>query len=148
MWDGDGVHDLGGLGGKSWNTAMAVNDDGDVAGFANLPGDDDGTFNPHAFVWTRDGGIVDLGVLDGDDFSEALAINNARQVVGLSCGASGCRAVLWQNGAKIDLNTLAGPGFPDVLTGAQAIDDTGHIAGRVRVTATGKTLPFVATPIN
>jgi len=150
LWEPDGrVVDLGNLGGVSWHTAMAINEHGDVVGFSNPPGDDDGSFFPHAFLWTRELGIVDLGLLPGDDFSEALAINEDRDVVGLSCGAAGCRAVLWRGGGEpIDLTTLADPGFPDVLTGAAAIDDAGTITGRARVTATGATVPYVATPVD
>lgn len=148
MWDHGRVIDLGDLGGKSWNTAMAINDRGDVVGFANPPGDDDGAFNSRAFLWTRERGIENLGLLHpDDDFSEAFAINDRRQVVGLSCGAAGCRAFLWQEGEMTDLNALVGPGFPDVLVSAQDINDAGEITGRALQAGTGKTVPFIATPI-
>lgn len=149
VWDEAGApHDLGSLGGRSWNTPMAINEHGDAAGFSNLPGDDDGTFAPHATLWTRERGVVDLGLLPGDDFSEALDLDELRTVVGLSCGAAGCRAVIWHDGPPaIPLVTLVGPGFPDTLTGAAAIDDAGRITGRVKVAASGATVPFVATPV-
>jgi len=149
LWDEAGApHDLGSLGGKSWNTPMAINERGDAAGFSNLPGDDDGTFAPHATLWTRERGAVDLGLLPGDDFSEALGLDDARTVVGLSCKGSACRAVIWHDGPPaIVLQTLVGPGIPDTLTGAAAIDEAGRITGRAKL-ATGATLPFIATPVD
>ncbi|MGI8497135.1 MAG: hypothetical protein ACR2OG_06090 [Gemmatimonadaceae bacterium] len=147
LWDKGTVTDIGNLGGVAWNTPMAINASGDVVGFSDPPGDADGSFIAHAFLWTRKSGIADLGTLPGDDISEALSINARGQIVGLSCGAAGCRAFIWQDGTMIDLNTLAGPGYPDNLISAQDINDAGRITGRVREQSTGRTLAFVATPV-
>jgi len=40
LWEGDTVTDIGNLGGATWNTPMAINERGDVVGFASQPGDD------------------------------------------------------------------------------------------------------------
>jgi probable HAF family extracellular repeat protein len=81
-------------------------------------------------------------------YSEAHGVNERRQVVGISCDAAGsCRAFLWQNGVMTDLNTLVGPGYTDVLTTAQDINDRGEITGRAFAPDTGERPAFLATPI-
>ena len=131
LWERNGnVKDLGNLGGTSWNTPMAINQRGDVVGFAGEPGDDDGNVL-HAFLWTRHDGMQALGTLPGHVSSEAHAINERGQIVGTSCDAAGaCRAVLWQNGAVFDLNSLVASGATATLTTAQDINDLGEITGR------------------
>src|SRR5262245_3368062 len=134
LWDKDGITDIGNLGRLSWNTPMAINEGGDIVGFA--PVDDTDPDNPqlHAFAKFKGGTIQDLNTLDGDLFSEALGINARRQVVGISChnadGSGACRAFLWQDGEMTDLNTLVEPGYPNLLTTAQDINDAGVIVGR------------------
>lgn len=151
LWENGAVREIPNLGGTTWHTPMAINGAGDVVGFSNPagPGDPTGEFIAHAFLWTRNSATAqDLGTLDGDLFSEALSINSRGQIVGLSFGGThGTRAVLWQNGTAINLNTLAGTGFADVLVSAQDINDAGQITGRVRDHLTGRTMVFVATPI-
>ena len=148
LWENGGVTDIGNLGSDAWNTPMAINQQGDVVGFAGQPGDDPDNPQLHAFLWTRQDGIEDLGALPGDVYSEAHGINERRQVVGISCDAAGsCRAFLWQNGVMTDLNTLVGPGYTDVLTTAQDINDRGEITGRAFDPDTGERPAFLATPI-
>jgi probable HAF family extracellular repeat protein len=148
LWENGGVTDIGNLGGNAWNTPMAINQRGDVVGFAGQPGDDPDNPQLHAFLWTRHDGIQDLGALPGDVYSEAHGINERRQIVGISCDAAGsCRAFLWQNGVMTDLNTLIGPGYTDVLTTAQDINDLGEITGRAFDPDTGERPAFLATPI-
>ena len=150
LWDHGRPVDLGNLGRLSWNTPMAINQEGDVAGFA--PIDDTDPDNPqfHAFLWTKGHPMQDLGTLEGDLFSEALGINVRRQVVGLSCqnadGSGVCRAFLWENGKMTDLKTLA-PGYADQLTQAQDINDIGVITGRA-LTAAGERPAFRAVPVH
>jgi probable HAF family extracellular repeat protein len=147
LWENGTVTDIGNLGGDAWNTPMAINQRGDVVGFAGQPGDDPDNPQLHAFLWTRHDGIQDLGALPGDVYSEAHGINERRQVVGISCDAAGsCRAFLWQNGVMTDLNTLVGPGYADVLTTAQDINDLGEITGRAFDPVTGERPAFLATP--
>ena len=148
LWENGGVTDIGNLGSDAWNTPMAINQQGDIVGFAGQPGDDPDNPQLHAFLWTRQDGIQDLGALPGDVYSEAHGINERRQVVGISCDAAGsCRAFLWQNGVMTDLNTLVAPGYTDVLTTAQDINDLGEITGRAFDPDTGERPAFLATPI-
>jgi len=150
LWDKGIVTDIGNLGRFSWNTPMALNEGGDIAGFA--PVDDTDPDNPqlHAFVKLKGSAIQDIGTLSGDLFSEALGINRFRQVVGISCanadGSGTCRAFLWQEGTMTDLNTLVVPGYPNLLTVAQDINDAAVITGRA-LTPTGQRPAYTATPL-
>src|SRR5215472_5315430 len=93
-----------------WNTPTAINQNGDVVGFAGDPAFVEGEVL-HAFMWTNDDGIKVLRPLRGrvpeHVDSEAYGINEARQVVGVSCDAEqvDCRAVIWNQGVyPTDLN--------------------------------------------
>ena len=146
LWKNGRVIDLGNIGGNAWNTPMAINELGDVVGFANTkPG---AGFSLHAFFSSHMGGApIDLGVLyAGDTVSQALGINNRGQVVGLSCGANGCRGFLWQDGAMTDLNKLA-LDYNGLIEDAQDINDLGQITGQAHDSASGNLVSFKATPI-
>jgi probable HAF family extracellular repeat protein len=73
LWENGTVTPIGGLGGEFWHTPMDLNEVGQVVGFSNPSGVLGIDFRPHAFSWTRDGGIVDLGTLLDDSTSQALA---------------------------------------------------------------------------
>jgi probable HAF family extracellular repeat protein len=121
---------------------------GDVVGFSNPPGDPNGEFIVHAFLWTRRGGIKDLGTLPGDSTSQALGVNARGQVVGLSTSTAGTnRAFIWQDDVMTDLQKLMLPGFADSLISAQDINDHGRITGRLFDRASGQLVTYVATPI-
>jgi probable HAF family extracellular repeat protein len=143
LWRDGLATDLGSFGGVSWNTPMATNHDGTVVGFANPAGDTDGGFRARPFVWTRGGGFQPLDLLSGDTTGQALGINGRGQIVGLSCGASGCRAVLWENGAVADLNSLAA-GYNGHLIYANDINDVGVITGQA--SSGGSLVAFRAVP--
>ncbi len=151
MWENGGVTDIGNLGHESWNTPMAINQQGDIVGLA--PVDDSDPDNPqlHAFLLPKGGSIQDLKTLSGDLYSEAHGINERRQVVGVSCanadGSGVCRAFLWQDGKMTDLNTLVAPGYGNLLTTAQDINDSGVITGRALNPNTGERPAFVANPL-
>ena len=150
LWDEHGKPSrIPNLGGTTWHTPMDINEEGDVVGFSNPPGpgDPEGDFIAHAFFWANGASTAtDIGALDQDPLSEAFAINAARQVVGVSFGgANGPRAFLWQDGELVNLNDLVET--DDVLLSAQDINDHGQITGRLRDAATGRTLAFVATPV-
>ena len=148
MWDHGRVIDIGSLGGSAWNTAMALNNDGVVVGFADLTGDQNGAApNFHAFVWTREEGMSDLKTLSGDALSEALDINNRGQIVGISIGAT-ARAFLYQDGTMYDLQQLMPKNYPNLLQSAQGINDEGQITGFLVVPSTGEQLAFIATPLH
>jgi probable HAF family extracellular repeat protein len=147
LWQGHRAIDLGNLGGVAWNTPMAINEFGVVVGFANVPGGKSpGSFHAHAFVWTAAAGMRDLGTLPGDSISEALGINDEGVIVGESCGASGCRAVLWRNGGIVDLNTQVARGYTDQLVFANDINDAGEITGQAMDATTGVSAAFLAVP--
>src|SRR6266700_3910621 len=118
-----------------WNTPTAINQRGDVVGFAGDAAFVEGDVL-HAFMWTRDDGIRQLKPLPNRTpphvDSEAYGINEARQVVGVSCDADqvDCRAVIWDHGnTPKDLNDFKGS-FSAKLTSAKDINNKGEITGR------------------
>jgi probable HAF family extracellular repeat protein len=125
LWDNGEVIDLGNLGGAKNHQPVAINTLGQITGGSDLPGDQ----AQHAFLWQK-GVMTDLGTLPGDTYSFGNSINNLGQVVGYSCDVNfNCRAVLWQNGSIVDLNTLIPSDSNLVLNYAATIDDLGIIAG-------------------
>jgi probable HAF family extracellular repeat protein len=150
LWENGGVTDLGNLGAQWWNTPTAINQRGDVVGFAGDPAFVEGDI-VHAFMWTREDGIRHLKPLPRRTpkhvDSEAYGINEARQVVGVSCDADfvDCRAVIWDHGnTPTDLNELKG-GFSAQLESAKDINNLGQIAGRA-VDSTGVRTAYLAVP--
>jgi probable HAF family extracellular repeat protein len=150
LWDNGGVVDIGNLGVELWNTPMAINNNGDIAGFFGTdPTDLDGNYL-RGFVWSQKEGIREIAPLPltGHISSQANGINERGQVVGFSCTLdSDCRAFLWENGDLKNLNDLVTPGFTGVLLFAQDINDQGEITGRAFDPATGLRRAFVAVPI-
>lgn len=147
LWNNGRPTDLGNIGGNAWNTPMAINQRGDVAGFANtVPG---AALLEHAFFRSHNGGTPqDLGVLyPGDVHSQALGINNRDQIVGLSCTAhfATCNGFLWQDGVMYDMNKLV-PGYDGTLVDAQDINDLGQITGQA-LDASGNLVAFWAIPV-
>ena len=135
-----------------WNTPTAINQRGDVVGFAGDPAYVEGDV-VHAFMWTREDGIRPLKPLKGRTpkhvDSEAYGINEARQVVGVSCDAeqNDCRAVIWDHGAyPTDLNDLKGD-YSAFLATAKDINDKGEITGRAFDPATGALIGYLAMPV-
>src|SRR2546427_1909996 len=136
-----------------WNTPTAINQHGDVVGFAGDPAFVEGEVL-HAFIWTKDNGIKVLKPLRGripeHVDSEAYGINEARQVVGVSCDAEqvDCRAVIWNHGVyPTDLNDLKG-GYSAVLALAKDINDKGEITGRAVDPITGVLTAYLAVPVD
>ena len=151
LWENGGVTDIGNLGAQWWNTPTAINQRGDVVGFAGDPSFVEGDIL-HAFMWTRHDGIRPLLPLPGrvpeHVDSEAYGINELRQVVGVSCDANfvDCRAVVWDHGAvPTDLNDLKAPGYSARLENAKDINDWGEITGRA-IDANGVRTAYLAVP--
>ncbi len=131
LWDEGTVTDIGAgvLPAPFWNTPMAINEHGDVVGFAGDPSDDTAGIT-HAFLWTREGGmqLLDTGA---DDNSTATGINAQRQVVGYFVAGDGSlHAFVWDSGNGMrDLNDFKGS-YPNVIALADDINDAGAITGR------------------
>jgi len=135
-----------------WNTPTAINQRGDIVGFAGDPAFVEGDIL-HAFMWTREDGIRRLKPLPNRTpphvDSEAYGINEARQVVGVSCDAeqNDCRAVMWDHGnTPTDLNDFKG-GYSAVLALAKDINDKGEITGRAIDPITGVLTAYMAVPV-
>jgi probable HAF family extracellular repeat protein len=112
------VEDLGSLGGADL-VGLAINKNGDVAGYAFLP---DGSF--HAIRWTRAGGIEDLGA-NGGWGSQAFGINDNGDVVGVYIDADQAHGfVAPRGGVMQDLRTAERP-----IMRVDAITSDGRIAG-------------------
>jgi probable HAF family extracellular repeat protein len=131
-----------------WNTPTAINQRGDIVGFTGDPAFVEGDVL-HAFIWTREDGIRALKPLQHHVpehlDSEAYGINEARQVVGVSCGDDGCRAVIWDHSSvPTDLNDLKGS-YSAHLETAKDINDNGEITGRA-IDATGRKA-YLAVPV-
>src|SRR5437667_3901708 len=136
-----------------WNTPTAINQRGDVVGFAGDPAFVEGEIL-HAFIWTKDNGIKALKPLRGrvpeHVDSEAYGINEAQQVVGVSCDAeqNDCRAVIWDHGVyPTDLNDLKGS-YSAVLPLAKDINNKGEITGRAVDPITGVLTAYLAVPVS
>jgi probable HAF family extracellular repeat protein len=148
LWESDGsVHDLGSLGG-ALNGASSINNRGEVVGIAQSP--KDGT--THAFLWTRQTGMLDYGAFPG---AVATVVgcchtNNDRgEIVGLSVEPANPyfgRALIWQGTQPKDLNTFVHEPGPFVqLTGAFSINDFGEIVCQ-GITTTGELHACLAVP--
>jgi len=142
LWqDGAAIY-LGSLGGVIDNLAYAINNQGQVVGASDLPGDT----TTHAFFW-QNGTMTDLGTLPGDFNSVAFSINNDGQVVGQSCDVNGnCRAFLWRNGTMTDLNTLIPSDSSLYLLSANDLNDQGEIVGQAFDQSTGAAPAFSLVP--
>jgi probable HAF family extracellular repeat protein len=137
-----------------WNTPTAINQRGDVVGFAGDPAFVEGDVL-HAFMWTKDDGIRLLKPLPNRTpkhvDSEAYGINERRQVVGVSCDADlvDCRAVIWDHGnTPTDLNDLKAPGYSAILASAKDINNAGEITGRAVDPNTGALTAYLAVPVS
>lgn len=146
VWNQGVPADIGNLGADTWNTPIAINQQGDVVGFAGIPNGDLPVENFGAFIWTKE--LTKMQPLPGlgeDTHSEAWAINNDRQAVGVSCGAV-CTAVLWENGRVHDLNELVPSTYGGFLRTARHINEAGMITGQA-IDAEGKRVAYLAIPV-
>jgi probable HAF family extracellular repeat protein len=133
-WQAGTLTDFGPLFNSNFSYAYQVDPAGNVVGTSDVANDT----AAHGFIWNQ-GVVTDLGTLPGDQVSWAIAENN----VGAAVGSSGfvdpfqgdgppvyamqcpCKAVLWQNGQIIDLNTAVPKQWQISL--AFAISDNGEI---------------------
>jgi probable HAF family extracellular repeat protein len=138
------VQDIGTLGGRR-SAAYAINDNGDIVGWADYT---TANTNEHPFFWSGTTGMVDLGTLGGLA-GQSNDINILQQVVGHSLTPDGRQhAFLWdsENG-MLDLNDLLGTNSGwDYLSEATSINDYGQIVG-YGFTEDGYMHSFLVTPI-
>jgi len=147
LWDRGHAIDIGAgkLTAPFWNTPNAINERGDVVGFAGDPADPSGGIT-HAFIWTKEGGMQFLSSA-GDDNSTATGINEWRQVSGYFVAGDGAlHGFVWtaEFGMR-DLNDLRQPGYANTITLATDINDFGVVTGRA-TDASGGRHAFVAVP--
>ncbi len=151
IWENGVPTNMGNIGGQAWNTPVAINNHGQVVGFANTSGDMNAALNPEGFIWTQASGMQPIAPVaegTGDTNSIAFDINASGQVVGQSFGPNGARAFLYQNGIATDLNTLVVQGDPNLsLFLAQGINDSGEISGTAIDSTTGLQVGFLAVPV-
>jgi probable HAF family extracellular repeat protein len=141
-----GMGGMGASGGQSW----FVNDMGDAAGQAQMPGG-----NHHAFVSGNAGMMgqktVDLGTLGGTN-SIAYSMNNAGTAVGMSGIATGMPHAFMVTNAlggmvqMMDLNSLIPSNSGWELMEARSINAAGQIVGWGM--HAGHTNAFLLTPVS
>ncbi len=154
LWKNGQIMDLGTLGGNE-SVATAVNDNGQVVGFAlnTVPDPFSFAFGPtetRAFLWQK-GAMQDLGTLGGPD-ALPFAINQRGQVAGVSytnstvnltTGMPTADPFLWDHGRMIDIGTLGGTLGGPGAQGNIAINNRGQVIGTSTLAGDQVTHPFV-----
>ena len=136
------MQDIGTLPHGTYSNATAINNAGQVVGFA-----DAGTGLLFGFLYSA-GTMTNLGSLPGGYGSYAQGINNKGQIVGYGTLANGHEhAFLDANNTMTDLNSLIDPSLGWDLENATAINDNGQIVGS-GVNSSGQVHAFLLTPIS
>jgi len=154
VWENGRMADLGDLGGARVSP-KSINDKGQVVGSAvNKKGELRG------FLW-QDGKMTELPILTENQKGEkilenseacvAVSINNRSQIVGqcdleTDTGIQGPRAVLWQNGKIIDLNSLVRANSGWFLNWPVQINDREQVIGRGRSHGVDNSYFFLTLP--
>jgi probable HAF family extracellular repeat protein len=122
LWSHGTFTDMGALNGGTDSQANGINDLGQIAGWSN------GNGEPHAMLWSKQGGWQDLGTLPGGYYSQGIAINVYGAVAGFSNAADGqWHGFLWNAVAGMqELPFLAG--YYDSAS-ANGINNLGQVAG-------------------
>jgi probable HAF family extracellular repeat protein len=131
--------DLGTLPGGRFSSATAINNAGQIVGYADTGkatgGANDYTggdlvLGAHAVVFAQ-GRVQDLGTLGGSS-SLAKGINNAGTIVGTALTADGAQhAFMYKNGVMTDLGTLGtAPRGGPLESAALAVNNLGQIVGQ------------------
>jgi uncharacterized membrane protein len=144
LWKHGKPLDLGSLGGATGNIALGINDHDDVIGGSDLAGDT----ATHGFLWTKETGkMQDLPPFSTDVSSTALAINDNGMIVGVSLDAKfNPRAVAWEHGLAVDLNSRIPHDSRFQLVLACGINAKGEIIGVFVDTKTGLSYGYRASP--
>jgi uncharacterized membrane protein len=132
LWRDGRPIELQTIGGVSWNTPTAINDEGQIVGFLNRRGKTDRQGNPDfiSVIWTDPSEKpTKIGTLPGDQLSEPTSINNEGAVLGVSFPSSD--VYVWQDGMMTDLTKLVAQSYPQLrLVSIGGINDRGEIAGQ------------------
>lgn len=144
LWRQGKALDLGSLGGATGNIALGMNNHDDVIGGSDLAGD----MSTHGFLWTEETGkMQDLPPFPKDVISTALAINDDSMIVGVSLDAKfNGRAVAWEHGIPVDLNSRIPHDSRYQLVLACGINAKGEIIGVFVDTKTGLSYGYLASP--
>lgn len=105
------IQDLGTFAGGSVSQGNAINQGGQVVGYARFA-----NFNAHGFLWTERSGMEDLGAIPPQsNFSSAQAINSWGDIAGYSTSGpeADYHAVLWMQGRLLDLGSGEATGIND-----------------------------------
>jgi probable HAF family extracellular repeat protein len=128
-------------------TTTAVNDSGDVVGYAGSP-----NIDSHAILW-RDGIAIDLGIWPGGHYSVANGINDLGQIVGTGtvAGNNLDHALMWTvdgGGGGIPCSDLVSfqvrcksGGGTQKLQARLTLTDTSHSGEQVIMTVDGDPTP-------
>jgi probable HAF family extracellular repeat protein len=127
-------------------TTTAMNDSGDVVGYAGSP-----NIDSHAVLW-RDGMAIDLGVWPGGHYSVANGINNLGQIVGTGTisGNNLDHALMWtvDGGGGIPCGDLLSfqarcksNGSAHKLQARLTLTDASHSGEQVTITVDGDPTP-------
>jgi probable HAF family extracellular repeat protein len=131
LWKNGEPIELQTLGGTAWNTPVAINDSGQIAGFLDRRvRDRAGNPNFISVIWTDPSSSpMKIGTLPGDNISEPTSINDEGVVLGVSFPSS--HVYVWQNGMMTDLTKLVLQSYPQLeLVSVGGINDRGEIAGQ------------------
>ncbi len=119
LWNHGVIQPLGLLPGYAYGAADAINYFGQAAGACT----NDFYFSTTEATLWKNGKIFDLAPLPGDASSFATALNNFGLVVGYS-SSDQTRAVVWKDRKPTEL-----PGLGGGYTGAESVNDWGHVVG-------------------
>jgi uncharacterized membrane protein len=132
LWRRGKAIELQTIGGVSWNTPTAINDEGQIVGFLNRRGKTDKQGNPDfiSVIWTDPfQKPYKIGTLPGDQLSEPTSINNEGAVLGVSFPSSD--VYVWQDQMMTDITKLVAKSYPQLrLVSVGGINDRGEIAGQ------------------
>lgn len=140
--NGASLIDIGGLPGAAISIAIAINDDGRIAGNSGN----------HAFMTGPDGqNMFDLGMLSEDSFMTSVGDMNASgQVVGTSYISSSIRHafITDADGANMtDLNTLVSLSNDGYFDDAIAINDSGQVVASAHFSDALPARYYLLTPV-
>jgi probable HAF family extracellular repeat protein len=155
VWNHARLQDLGTLKGGYESVANAVNNQGQIVGYANNAILDPNSLagfgsQTRAVAWWN-GKIQDLGTLGGAD-AVALYVNERGLIVGesytsssvpppiLHCGDTplSLHAFIWENGQMSDLKTLGG-----TCAFAYSLNKRGQVVGQANLTGDHESHPFL-----